>query len=401
MRICDTNSLYSETGGGIRIYHDRKLEYFAGRPEHSIALVIPGRNTDCTVDGNTSVYRVKSLPLLNSGYRLIVDSGGLTSAFGDFKPDLVEVGSPYLLPIHTRKALGNSDVPIVGFYHSDYPDSYVKPFASKYFPGLAGPLTRLARSHVRKTYGGMTAVFAASRCILQKLYDSGVKRLFLTPLGVSTDQFSPSRRSDDFRRTLGVCSGSKLVLYLARLHREKGLDLLIAAYPLFRDPASIKLVIGGHGPAEGRLVEFIKKYPEVRRLPYLPDRDAVAEAMASADVYLSLGQSETFGLASLEAIACGTTPVLPDSGASGDMAASLGFVPPYRSDSPESLANAIVSAAAMSDSETTGYLRRFALDGHDWDSVFRRIEVFYERIISAFRDGDPDSLIPPEKWWEE
>ena len=401
MRICDANSLYSETGGGIRIYHDRKLEYFASRPEHSIALVIPGRNTDCTVDGNTHVYRVESLPLLNSGYRLIVDSGGLASAFGDFKPDLVEVGSPYLLPIHTRKALGNSSVPTVGFYHSDYPDSYVKPFIGKLFPGLAEPLTRLARSHVRRTYGGMTAVFAASRCILQKLYDSGVKRLFLTPLGVSTDQFSPSRRSDDFRRTLGVDSGSKLVLYLARLHREKGLDLLIAAYPLFRNTASIKLVIGGHGPAEGRLKEFIKQYPEVRRLPYLPGRDAVAEAMASADVYLSLGQSETFGLAALEAIACGTTPVLPDSGASGDMAASLGFVPPYRSDSPESLANAIVYAAEMSDSEAKDYLRRFALAGHDWNSVFRRIEVFYERIISAFRDGNPDSLIPPDKWWEE
>ncbi|MCD4849118.1 MAG: glycosyltransferase [Candidatus Aegiribacteria sp.] len=401
MRICDTNSSYSETGGGIKIYHDRKMEYFANRPEHSIALVIPGRNTDCTVDGNTSVYRVKSLPLLDSGYRLIIDSGGLTSAFGDFKPDLVEIGSPYLLPIHTKKALGNSDVPTVGFYHTDYPDSYVQPFASKLFPVLSRSLSKLARNHVRRTYGGMTAVFAASRCILQKLHDSGVKRLFLTPLGVSTDQFSPSRRSDEFRRALGVYSGSKLVLYLARLHSEKGLDLLMAAYPLFRDPASIKLVIGGHGPAEGRLNQFIKQYPEVRRLPYLPGRDAVAEAMASADVYLSLGQSETFGLAGLEAISCGTTPVFPDSGASCDMAASLGFVPPYRSDSPESLANAIVSAAAMSDSDATDYLRRFALAGHDWNSVFRRIEVFYERIISAFRDGNPDRLISPDKWWED
>lgn len=377
------------------------MEYFANRPEHSIALVIPGRNTDCTVDGNTSVYRVKSLPLLDSGYRLIIDSGGLTSAFGDFKPDLVEIGSPYLLPIHTKKALGNSDVPTVGFYHTDYPDSYVQPFASKLFPVLSRSLSKLARNHVRRTYGGMTAVFAASRCILQKLHDSGVKRLFLTPLGVSTDQFSPSRRSDEFRRALGVYSGSKLVLYLARLHSEKGLDLLMAAYPLFRDPASIKLVIGGHGPAEGRLNQFIKQYPEVRRLPYLPGRDAVAEAMASADVYLSLGQSETFGLAGLEAISCGTTPVFPDSGASCDMAASLGFVPPYRSDSPESLANAIVSAAAMSDSDATDYLRRFALAGHDWNSVFRRIEVFYERIISAFRDGNPDRLISPDKWWED
>ena len=401
MRICDANSFYSETGGGIRIYHDRKLEYFSKRSEHSIALVIPGATTGCTVEGNTSVYRVRSLPLLDSGYRLIVDSGGLTSAFGDFKPDLVEIGSPYLLPIHTRKALGNSNIPTVGFFHTDYPDSYVQPFASKFLPGLAGPLTRMARSHVGRTYGRMTAVFAASRCILQKLCDSGVRRLFYTPLGVCTDQFSPSRRSDEFRRAHGVYGGSKLVLYLARLHSEKGLDLLLKAYPMFRDSSSIKLVIGGHGPAEGRLIEFIRQFPEVRRLPYLPGRDAVAEAMASADVFLSLGQSETFGLAALEAIASGTTPVLPDSGASADMAASLGFIPPFRSDNPESLANTIVSAAAISDSETSNKLRAFALDGHDWDSVFRRIEIYYERIINAIRDGNPDCLISPDKWWEE
>lgn len=402
MRICDVNSFYSPTGGGIRVYHNRKLDYFSGRSEHSIALVIPGKSEVCTTDGNSRVCEVESVPLLNSEYRLIVDSGGLISVFGDFRPDIVEIGSPYLLPSLTKKALGDSRIPTVGFFHTDYPDSYIRPYAGDLFPRkFAELLTRLAWRQVGRTYGRMTAVFAASRFALEKLHAAGVERLFLTPLGVSTSLFTPSRRSDDFRRAAGVSGSRKLVLYLARLHREKGLDLLMKAYQYFRDSASISLVIGGHGPAEGELKEFIDQFPEVRRLPYLPGRDAVAEAMASADVFLSLGQTETFGLAGLEAIASGTIPVFPDSGASGEMANSLGLLPPFQSGSPLSLANSIISAVAMSGSEISGYLRRHALARYDWEKVFRKIEGFYERIIRAYANDDLESLIAPDRWWEE
>jgi alpha-1,6-mannosyltransferase len=47
------------------------------------------------------------------------------------------------------------------------------------------------------------------------------------------------------------------------------------------------------------------------RLPYCSDPDAIAHTLASADVFVHAGTRETFGLAPLEALACGTPVVLP------------------------------------------------------------------------------------------
>lgn len=402
MRICDANSLYSDKGGGIRVYHNRKLEYFSEQPRHAAALVIPGKNDSLTCNGNTRVYTLKSVPLFSSGYRMIVDSGGLNSVFLDYRPDIVEIGSPYLLPALTGRALGDSQVPTVGFYHSDFPESYVGPYAEKIFPAkIAVFLKQAAKNHVSKYYGKMTAVFAASRCMLQKLYDSGVRRLFYTPLGVDTERFSPSAATARFRREVGATEGSKLVLYLARLHSEKGLDLLMEAYPLFREPGRIKLVIGGRGPHKGLVQEFAGKYPEVHRLSWQMGRDAVAEAMASSDVFLSLGRYETFGLAGLEAIASGTVPVFPDTGASGEMASSLGLLPAFEAGNPESLADAVIEALKITGRETAEFLRDYAVSRHSWRDVFERIEKYYGMIVDASSNKDIDRLVPPDKWWEQ
>ncbi len=401
MRILDVNSSYSPTGGGIRVYHERKLDYFSSEiSENTSALAVPGRDDRLVSKGPPRIYHLRSLPLFGSGYRIIVESGGLNSVILDYRPDIVEVGSPYLLPSLARSAIGKADIPVVGFYHTDFPDSYVGPYASKIFPrGVARMLYDLAAAHAGRTYRAMTAVFAASRCMLTKLRKLGVKRLFHTPLGVDAERFSPAARSEGFRRSVGVPEGGALVLYMARFHWEKGLDRLMEAYPLFRDPGRIKLVIGGRGPHSRLVDEFIARYPEVARLPYITGREGVAEAMASADVFLALGQYETFGLAGLEAIACGTVPVFPDRGASAEMAESLGILAPYRSESAESLAVSLVEAVKVSRTGLTEELRQYAVSRHGWKDTFRRIEGFYEMILKARREGDLDDLNPPGDWW--
>lgn len=401
MRILDLNSSFSPRGGGIRVYHERKLEYFAASSVHESALAVPSGEDGLISADPFRIYGLRSLPLLDSGYRMVVESGGISSVLQDYRPDIVEVGSPYLLPKLTRSALGNDPVPVVGFYHTDYPDSYIGPYARKLFPDrLASILYRISKAHARRTYGGMTAVFAASRCMLAKLRDLGIRRLFHTPLGVDTDRFSPEAFSPDLRREMGVPEGGALVLYLARLHWEKGLDMLMESYPLFRDPGRIRLVIGGRGPHSCLVDGFIEKYPEVRRLPFIAGREEVARAMASSDVYLALGSYETFGLAGLEAISCGTLPVFPDRGASEEMARSLGILEPYAWNSPESLAASVKKAIGISCPETSRRLREHALSSFEWEGAFRRIEGFYRMILESYLSGDLESLVPSGDWWQ-
>ncbi len=399
MRILDANGSYSSSGGGIRVYHLEKLRYFNGKPGHRAALVIPGPAE--TLPGTVGrVYGVRSVPLFSSGYGMMAAPGDLEAAVLDFVPDLVEIGSPYVLPHMTRRVLTGTGIPMVGFYHGDFPGSYVGPYARKIFPRrIASFLERLAEKYAGWVYGDMTAVFAASRFALEKLRSYGVTRLFHTPLGVDTARFTPEARSRAFRDALGVPEEGTLVLYMARFHWEKGLDMLLKAYPMFRDPGRIVLAVAGRGPHYRLVKQFAERYPEIRLLGFIGDRDEVAGVMASADVFLALGNYETFGLAALEAVSAGTIPVLSGAGASRELACSLGLLDPFEPGDPESLARTVKRAVFLSRQVPAEVLREYALDGRDWRDVFERMEGFYRRIMEAAATGDVSSLEPEDGWW--
>ena len=400
MRILDVNNSYSPVGGGIRVYEHRKMDHFSRTGEHSFALAAPHIDPGKVSLSGATVYHCDSVPLLDSGYRVSLSSGPFLSAINDFRPDIIEIGSPWVLPSIVRRVIGSDSIATVGFFHTNYPESYIRPLAERLLPpGVARFLFDLSVRSVYRTYSRMDAVFCASRKLLDGLHRAGLRRLFHTPLGVDAEVFAPSRRSQAFRAGLGAGDSRKLVLYLARLHSEKGIDLLMEAYPLFRDPSSIVLAIGGHGPAEGRVREFTARYPEVRRIGYLDGRHAMAEAMASSDVFLSLGPFETFGLAGREAMASGTSTLFPDIGAGAEMAALAGVLPPYEHRSAESLSDGIKRAIALDREQTSQELRDCA-KGMDWTTVFRREEKFYRIVLDAVQRNALDALIPTERWWE-
>lgn len=399
MRILDFNNSYSPTGGGIRVYHEHKLDYFASRG-HEIALAAPGRSPGVERRGQATIYWLESLPMLGSGYRISVRRELLAPVIDSFRPDIVEIGSPYLMPDFAREVLGASGIPVVGFFHTEYPECYVRPAVSKLLGRAAGERAAAwAWRRVIRTYSWMSAVFGASRSVLGGLHRAGLRRLLLTPLGVDTELFSPAARSEELRRSLGVTDGRKLVLYLARLHPEKGLTRLMEAYPFFRDPSGIVLVIGGRGPWEWKVKEFIREFPEVRRVPYMQGRTEVAGLLASADVYLSLGEAETFGLAALEAISSGTVTVLPDSSAAADMARDFGLRP-YPLHDPQALAGAVRGALGTAGPESSAMLRSRVLKGYDWDSSFAGIERGYDMLIRAAASGTLEGAAPDGGWWE-
>lgn len=394
LRVLDVNNNYSPTGGGIRTYHDRKRVWFrdAGVPN---ALVVPSDRWERTADGPAITYHVPALPLGGSGYRFVVRRKHLARVVEDFQPSLIEVGSPFVVP----KLLAGLDhgAATVGFYHSDVPDTIVGPALRRIGVRPAKAGTAAASRWMGNTYGAMTAMFGASVFVLDKLADAGVRRLFHTPLGVDTDVHTPAARDLEWRRSLGVADDDTLVLYLARVAPEKGIRRLFDAYPHFRRDG-LRVLVVGHGPLQRELDTFVGRYPEVLRLGYMSERADVARAYASADVALSLGDLETFSLATTEALASGTPTVAPRAGGAGEQVAALTPELVFEADDPASLAEAVVRAASFTEAQRAA-LRTGVVSRFDWSEVFKRERAHYERIVAAHRTGDLDSLLPPDGRW--
>ncbi|MDZ4264743.1 MAG: glycosyltransferase, partial [Mycobacterium sp.] len=120
-----------------------------------------------------------------------------------------------------------------------------------------------------------------------------------------------------------------LLVHCGRLSVEKHAHRSIDTVAALRDSGvDARLVVVGEGPLRGRLQRQADGLP-VEFTGYIGCRDTVAGILANADVALAPGPHETFGLAALEALACGTPAVVSrtsalaeiltaDSGAAAD-----------------------------------------------------------------------------------
>jgi len=169
----------------------------------------------------------------------------------------------------------------------------------------------------------------------------GATNVVTVPLGVDLQTFHPRRHSHLVRQQWATPT-QLLLVHCGRLSVEKRADRSIDALAALCDfGVDARLVVAGEGPLRARLQRQAARLP-VDFTGFISDRHTVAGLLASADVTLAPGPHETFGLAALESLACGTPAVVsrtsalseivtPDSGALADndpeaMARAVGTV---------------------------------------------------------------------------
>jgi len=223
----------------------------------------------------------------------------------DFAPDVVHLASPAFLGRAAGRVAREAGIPVVAVYQTD-----LTGFAARYpFPGGVPAMRRLTRSiHVPAT---LTLVpSSVSRAQLAGL---GVTRQALWPRGVDVGQFHPAHRTAELRAEVGALPDEVLVGYVGRLAGEKELDLLAQVQHL---PGQ-RLVLVGGGPEEARLRALL---PEARFLGVRHGAD-LGRIVASFDVFVHTGSTETFCQSAQEALASGVPVVAADAGGLRDLVA--------------------------------------------------------------------------------
>ena len=137
-----------------------------------------------------------------------------------------------------------------------------------------------------------------------------------------------------------------LLLYAGRVHPEKGLEILIRAHALMKQPWKLQIVgpwqtsAGGGGEAYVESLRELAGNNDVEFTGAVYDMQKLNEiyAEASVFVYPSVAEmGETFGLAPLEAMAWGCVPVVSDLGCFKDFIVDNrnGLVFDHRAGHPE------------------------------------------------------------------
>ena len=279
--LLDT-SMFWNASGGVRRYVCAKHQWLASNTDwrHEVATPI--------VD-DVARLKVPSVPLPGSGgaYRLPLRRAAAARLLIDAKPDVIEAADPYRLAWASLDAAHALDIPCVAFCHSN-------------FVQLAGQMAgaaaeRVARRYAAHLYRQFDLVLAPSRAMVAHLNDWGVAAVH-QPLGVNTSIFTPERRDAAWRASLGLPSSARLLVFAGRFAAEKNLQTLVDAVALLGEP--YWLIAIGAGPMPPRGARVIA-------LPLVSDSTRLASMLASCDVFVHAGRQETFGLAALEAMACG------------------------------------------------------------------------------------------------
>src|SRR5256886_10993376 len=127
MKICDLTQFYSPLSGGVKRYVHEKIAYIDKySPEDEHVLIVPGPKTETTTDARSRIYSIHS-PLLSrtSRYRALLNLRAVEDILDRERPDIIESSDPYQIAwkaISSGRALG---IPVVGFYHSHFPEAYL------------------------------------------------------------------------------------------------------------------------------------------------------------------------------------------------------------------------------------------------------------------------------------
>ena len=264
-----------------------------------------------------------------------------------------------------------------------------------YYPdGIKGVflkiLDKAKNNKLRERVDVLTAHCSAAKDFMER--ELGVKReVEIIHVGVDTGLFKPNRLFDE-NGALSKKHGKLFtencyaILTVARLHKYKGLEYLIEAMRFLQDQIpEAKLYILGKGPEEENLKKLVKKLGLEGKVEFI--REAIPNyempfLYSECDVYVQPSIIEPYGIAVLEAMACGKPVVGTKVGGMVDTIkeGETGFI--VEPGNAEEIADRLkILRDGDKRAEMGKRARKWVVDNFDWMVVGKRYKEVIGKLV--------------------
>jgi N-acetyl-alpha-D-glucosaminyl L-malate synthase BshA len=189
-------------------------------------------------------------------------------------------------------------------------------------------------------------------------------------LMVHVSNFRPVKRAVD------------VVEVFARLHAE---GVWPEGHARHGQPGGVKLLMVGDGPDRLACETRAREAGIWHDVRFIGKQEPVEEILSIADLFLMPSGSETFGLAALEAMACGVPVVSSDIGGLPELNLDgvTGFLRPFGDvEGMTDAARRILTEPGL-HARMAEAARRRAVEEFEIDSIVPRYEAHYERVLAA------------------
>ena len=228
----------------------------------------------------------------------------------------------------------------------------------------------------RQAFAGVDHFIAVTELARKALLEEGVgdKKITVIPMGVDLKRFRPGRRAE---------AGPVRILCVARLVVEKGIGELVEAFSALRKKyPDLELALVGEGPLKNKYRDM----PGIifQPLPY----QEIQKTYQEADIFCLPSKTtkywqEQYGMALVEAMACGLPIVTTQTGAIGEVCgeAAVYVKPGAANDLQLKLERLITNTSARITLAKKARARAEAR--YDHQKIAKKIDALYQEILTT------------------
>ena len=247
------------------------------------------------------------------------------------------------------------------------------------------PITRFAIGHSH----GLTAV--SGYLADQTTADFGVarERIEVIPNFINPKRYYPDR--EPCHRATLAPAGEKIVMHVSNFRAVKRIPDVVMAFARIRDSVDARLVLVGDGPERPRAREIAERLGVADHVVFLGKHAAVEELLSCADLFLLPSESESFGLAALEAMACGVPVVTSDTGGLPEVVVDgeVGYLLPVGDFEGMAEAGTRILADDAVHRRFSEAARASAVERFATERVVPAYEAHYQRVLAASGSETP------------
>jgi 1,2-diacylglycerol 3-alpha-glucosyltransferase len=383
-----TESYYPIIDGGAIAQH--RIVHELIKKGHDVQVIAPSFSFKNTIedDSGSTIYRPRAFLLpfyMNNKYHFAPFPFLYVKKILDiFKPDVINVCSPYPISICAVIWAKKKHIPLVGSIHI-LPENVMAPFFTS---ALYQTLVKYTWSYLVYFYNLVDWATVPTQTGAMMYQGKGLTTP-VTPIsnGVNIEMFKSSNNGEYLRKRFNLPK-KPLILYAGRINQEKNVDVLVKAIPsVLREVDAHFLFCGSGGlkPEMMKLTQDLGVDAHTTFIDFLDWAD-YPNIFTLADVFVMPAESELQSIVTLEAIASGVPPVVVNKGAVPELASSgngLVFEP---KDSNQLATNIIT---ILSDDRLRNTMKKKSLklsEKHAMSYVGSQYEQVYEKILEQYKN---------------
>ena len=206
------------------------------------------------------------------------------------------------------------------------------------------------------------------------------KKVITVPNFVDLHRFTPSVRPGLRER---FCpAGHRLLIHVSNFRRVKRIDRVVEWFHRISDQVPSSLLMVGDGPELPRAEQSVREGGLTGKVHFIGRQDPVESLLGVSDLLLLPSETESFGLAALEAMACGVPVMSSDAGGLPELIEDgrCGIlVPENGQEQGIQKAVALLSNAAMLEQFRQASIRRAS--DFSLDRVLPLYEALYRKVL--------------------